>query len=112
MVQVSGARFCVSLGLFREFRYTRQSRSRTWWDASVESGSLERTANIPTAMHRLLPRAVDNSREAQPPSPLPCPPPAAAGLPDGALPLQRHQGRVHPLLALVVALLEEGVKVG
>src|ERR671926_1762890 len=37
---------------------------------------------------------------------------AAAGLPNGALPLQRHQRGVHRLLALVVVLLEEGVEVG
>src|SRR4051794_37964224 len=37
---------------------------------------------------------------------------AAAGLPNGAVPLQRHEGGVHRLLALVVVLLEEGVEVG
>jgi hypothetical protein len=36
----------------------------------------------------------------------------AAGLMDGAFALQRHQGGVHRLLALVVVLLEEGVEVG
>src|SRR4051812_6946072 len=36
----------------------------------------------------------------------------AAGLPDGAFPLQRHQGGVHRLLALLVVPLEEGVEVG
>ena len=37
---------------------------------------------------------------------------AAAGLPDGAFPLQRHEGGVHRLLAFLVVLLEEGVEVG
>src|SRR3954453_21494023 len=35
-----------------------------------------------------------------------------SGLSDDALPLQRHQGGVHRLLALVVVLLQEGVQVG
>jgi hypothetical protein len=37
---------------------------------------------------------------------------AAAGLPNGAFPLQRHEGGVHRLLAFLVVLLEEGVEVG
>src|SRR4051812_35753390 len=37
---------------------------------------------------------------------------AAAGLPDNAFALERHQRGVDRLLALVVVLLEEGVEVG
>src|SRR3954453_8982842 len=65
---VRGTRNRVSFGLIDEFRDAGRSRSRPLRGSPVGSGNSERTANIPTAMHRLLPRAVDNSLQTRPPS--------------------------------------------
>ena len=77
-------------------------------DAPMESvgapacGRGQEPAHGPVPSGRLVrPRVLDGGVRLTP-----------AGLPDGALPLQRHQGGVHRLLALVVVPLEEGVEVG